>query len=453
LTISSHDNYKILKVEGERNDSFISIGTHTKIASKKAREVFSKYDTIDEIFLSAYEHVADEQVGGTLTIYFMTKGNIRQRQHKIKDKRHIKRVIFRDDIHHNATDGIRIERNFGTKSNPKWQDTFFVDIDGKIVADSIEIRNSFITKGAIKGATLEIGHDNSVFKADYNGIYLGNQNFNLAPFSVDLDGNLKANKAKFYGNAGQLLIDTEDGKLYLDNFDIIGAGRIDAEYLTVNTITANDGYITDLTVNKLKTIGNNDKIGTYVDHIDIKDNVARWLTSEITGRTQAKTHNDEPLYWADSSKTKVTSEVTPYPVYQLQTDDIEKLIITFEGSGHDAYPYIAMGAGSGAGEGLYARGKGFIIKPKDEFIFRYVAPMTDDLRQVTLHNTGINVESQNGYIKFNHSSGTSFEINEPGTEIKMTNANGSYIQLASNGDINIFATGNVKINGTRIDLN
>ncbi|MNO01027.1 hypothetical protein D3C81_2210610 [compost metagenome] len=37
--------------------------------------------------------------------------------------------------------------------------------------------------------------------------------------------------------------------------------------------------------------------------------------------------------------------------------------------------------------------------------------------------------------------------------VKIGNQTGSFIEIAQNGDININSTRNVKINGTRIDLN
>jgi len=49
-----------------------------------------------------------------------------------------------------------------------------------------------ITAGILQGVTMSIGSGNNVFKADTNGIYLGNANFNDAPFKVDMQGNITA---------------------------------------------------------------------------------------------------------------------------------------------------------------------------------------------------------------------------------------------------------------------
>lgn len=62
----------------------------------------------------------------------------------------------------------------------------------KITATSIESPN-------IYGGTIAIGSGNNIFKADSNGIYLGNASFGSAPFSVSMDGTLNAAKANIKG--------------------------------------------------------------------------------------------------------------------------------------------------------------------------------------------------------------------------------------------------------------
>ena len=51
-----------------------------------------------------------------------------------------------------------------------------------------ETRN-FTQPGALVSDGVQVGRGDSVFKADRNGIYLGNADFADAPFSVDLEGN------------------------------------------------------------------------------------------------------------------------------------------------------------------------------------------------------------------------------------------------------------------------
>jgi hypothetical protein len=75
--------------------------------------------------------------------------------------------------------------------------------------------------GIIKGGSIEIGSGDSVFKADSYGLYLGDTVFADAPFSVDMDGNLKAHK----GTIGGFTINPT--KLYggtIQTAEAVGAG-------------------------------------------------------------------------------------------------------------------------------------------------------------------------------------------------------------------------------------
>ena len=53
--------------------------------------------------------------------------------------------------------------------------------------------------GALSGGTISIGSSNSIFKADSNGIYLGNATFGSAPFRVTPAGALTATSATITG--------------------------------------------------------------------------------------------------------------------------------------------------------------------------------------------------------------------------------------------------------------
>lgn len=65
-------------------------------------------------------------------------------------------------------------------------------LDGKFNAD-------FIQAGSLNGINLSIGADNTVFKADSNGIYLGNSAFANAPFKVNMRGILTAKSGEIGG--------------------------------------------------------------------------------------------------------------------------------------------------------------------------------------------------------------------------------------------------------------
>jgi hypothetical protein len=65
---------------------------------------------------------------------------------------------------------------------------------GSSSADRINYKDFRINKGE-----LIIGQGNSVFKADSNGIYLGNATYGDAPFRVDMSGNLYASAVNLTG--------------------------------------------------------------------------------------------------------------------------------------------------------------------------------------------------------------------------------------------------------------
>ena len=74
---------------------------------------------------------------------------------------------------------------------------------GTIVVDDLSAIKSnlgTITAGSIDGVTVKIGQGSSVFKADTNGIYLGDEAFANAEFSVSPQGALTATSANITGN-------------------------------------------------------------------------------------------------------------------------------------------------------------------------------------------------------------------------------------------------------------
>lgn len=91
-----------------------------------------------------------------------------------------------------------------------------------------------LISSTITGGTIAIGSSNNIFKADSNGIYLGNAAFASAPFSVDMAGALKATSATVTG-----AITTGSGS------------SLDAQYISssniINTLTMGSagttGYI------------------------------------------------------------------------------------------------------------------------------------------------------------------------------------------------------------------
>ena len=150
----------------------------------------------------------------------------------------------------NILDGIKIQKNTGTIDTPVWTDVFYVNSDGDIV-----------TVGYI-----EIGVGDAVFKADNNGIYLGSQNFEDAPFRIALSGALTAENADINGNIDCNTLKI-NGTNILDTIDNVKT--INGQYLSTNSVPATKINTTDLYAERIKQPGyenNYGKIGgTYGD--------------------------------------------------------------------------------------------------------------------------------------------------------------------------------------------
>jgi len=88
-----------------------------------------------------------------------------------------------------------------------------LNVNAASVSASISISSPSITGGSIA-----IGSSNAIFKADSNGIYLGNATFASAPFRVDMNGNVTANNLTAIGKVTSA--NTND-KVVLDSDDYL----------------------------------------------------------------------------------------------------------------------------------------------------------------------------------------------------------------------------------------
>ena len=100
-----------------------------------------------------------------------------------------------------------------------------------------------INASTITGGTIAIGSGNAIWKADSNGVYLGNAIFGLAPFSVDMNGNLVANLATIKGT---IKVGTGGSPaLFLDSFDTDAVPGTDGTlWHSIGTEAGTDNSIT-----------------------------------------------------------------------------------------------------------------------------------------------------------------------------------------------------------------
>ncbi|RPK29380.1 phage tail protein [Paenibacillus xylanexedens] len=339
-----------------------------------------------------------------------------------------------------------------------------------LFADSAIIKNSKFGNGEIDESSLTLRDGDGIFQifpkiGMWGGkISEGALDFDKAAFSVDMEGNLKAHKAKFYGKAGDILFDTDAGYLDMDKMDIINVGKLMAEMLEVNTILADDGYVNNLTVNRLKTIGKDAEVGEYIDFIDIQDNYQRWITAKVLSKTQAKDSRDRLLFWQDSEKRILTTEDTGIIAYAYKlTDEKIKHEITFTGSGNAASPVRKVGTGDG---GADDRAKFVETKENGALNQVYKSSNTSKERSVIFADDGLYFKSEDNKINL-----VSKELNilvdggkvdivmDNGTSFTMTTAGDVKVKASRNmdfestGDMTFTAGGNLKQRATRIDLN
>lgn len=87
-------------------------------------------------------------------------------------------------------DEIKIQKGDG---NGSWTNAIYMDANGDARFTGI------VEASAFKGGTIEIGSGNQIFKAGPQGIWLGNAVFADAPFSVNMQGKMKATDGEFSG--------------------------------------------------------------------------------------------------------------------------------------------------------------------------------------------------------------------------------------------------------------
>lgn len=126
---------------------------------------------------------------------------------------------------------------------------FTVDNAGNMVATSGTFTGT-ISGSDIIGGTIAIGSANNIFKADSNGIYLGNAVFGSAPFSVSMTGDLTATSATITGT--------------------ISSSVITGSTITGGTVrTASTGARIELSNNSLKTYNASNNLNGFAWGTDV----------------------------------------------------------------------------------------------------------------------------------------------------------------------------------------
>ena len=130
----------------------------------------------------------------------------------------------------------------GTGAHNDANTAFFVDSSG-----NFSLKNKFVwtaSSGALDiTGNLTVGSGDAVFKANAQGIYLGNANHGSAPFHVALDGTLTASSGTFTGTvlAGGFSTDSSNGIKFTNNST--DNNFEDTSYLKFKVGTDTKGYM------------------------------------------------------------------------------------------------------------------------------------------------------------------------------------------------------------------
>lgn len=377
----------------------------------------------------------------------------------------------------NATNGLALQKwekgkwvskLFATLGDPMWE-------DGTLFAEGLVTHNLRIVDGHMNNKIIFDWLDGITIFGDNNGavIYLsGNDGIKIEvdgdrKFWVGLDGRLYAKDITTHnlkivdGNLGEKIVfDHEEGiTIYGDNADIFlnandairiktksgedrfwvdTDGSLFAKKLYImgdddEMIEDIDGsYISDLTVNSLKTLGNSN---TKQDIIHIAKNFMRFNT-----------------FFSDSEKTK--------------------LEFTFEGTGDTSFPVMIFGSGNGRSYGSGSE-QAKVYKDNKKFAIEYDAPNgvmtkfyfnetdTDDSGQAVYFESkgGVRFHSDKKFVA--KTDLYEFFRVVKGEDAKMQFGQYSWISIEKDNLIIRFDTNNyikisasgVEVKGTKISLN
>ncbi|WP_260612141.1 phage tail spike protein [Paenibacillus popilliae] len=312
----------------------------------------------------------------------------------------------------------------------------------KLFADDAQIKNSFFKNGEIEGSKLTLRDGGGIMKMyPQTGFWAGAEEAKDAPVWIKMDGTAIVKKLIVTDTNNTLLMDSENKKIFMNQWDVIGAGAIDAGLIAANIITSQDGFISDLTAGRLSTLTNVAK-NEWTNYIRVEGNSIKFITGKVKdGSEKHKTLEDgRYLYWKNpDQKGQMTIEKTNYPVMEYEMDEKIKQEISFDGTGDMAEPRRFIGLGDGSpNDG----GRAIERKYRGGYELKYGASNTGRERSINLSDQGIFLKVESGGAKISHNSGSFIEITSDGA-----------IHIKSTKDMKFESAGNMKFIAPRIDLN
>lgn len=178
------------------------------------------------------------------------------------------------------------------------------------------------------------------------------------------------------------IVNKIQGNLTLSDISSLAIDELRSTVVITNNLYATYGDIAELTVDRLLTA---DKVDKYKDgdtseinYIWIQDKSIKFMTGAVilngtTPTTQQHTdRNGNLLYWKDSSKLAMCTDVTVYPVIVYAYNEMCKAAFDFRLDSESGYyvPKITLGAGTG----ISVNDTLTIYKPPNKALFEYVTP-------------------------------------------------------------------------------
>lgn len=153
---------------------------------------------------------------------------------------------------------------FSLKDKLSWNGTALTIDGGGTFSGALSAATGTFS-GALSGGTISIGSGNNIFKADTNGIYLGNATFASAPFRVTPAGALTSTTATLTGALTATSLNIQNTATVTDPANLINNVAIREEVLRVEVTT---GDVLDLETGGEVEIQNLGDVAIYVSDQD-----------------------------------------------------------------------------------------------------------------------------------------------------------------------------------------
>lgn len=261
---------------------------------------------------------------------------------------------------------------------------------------------------------------------------------------ADMNGTLYADdlitqRLLVKGSAGEVFIDARIGLIDFSQFKTI-VGQLRAENIYSNIITAEDGFIQDLVVNRVKTIDSAYASGG-MEYVHIQENYIKFISATSTGTSgQAFDFNGNPLFWLDGTKEQRTFKNTGLPVMVESFDETEKMKLHFTDMDGESVPVIEMSVGGSGTSNM-----GYIYKTTKNMVMEYYNSAST-LRRIRLRSEGTVIDNKDGNVVI---MGGGFLVTGSGLDSGWNDQTyktqgGVYIPSNGNGVYNSFEASGVK---------